>query len=144
MKARKARFAPQASEDAMKYVCLISAEKMMEHMTPADAARHYDEYREFTEQIYASGHLVGCNRLLPPEAATTVRVRSGQVLLTDGPYVETKEQLGGFYVINAKDMNEAIQIAARIPGARFGCVEVRPIADDPQTREALAAATSMG
>jgi hypothetical protein len=75
--------------------------------------------------------------LLPPEAATTVRVRNGKVLTTDGPYAETKEQLGGYYVIEARDMNEAIQVAARIPGARFGCVEVRPIAEDSQTLNAL-------
>src|SRR4029077_5413449 len=101
---------------------------------------HFDEYRQFTEEIAASGHLIGCNRLQPAETATTLRVRDGQVLLTDGPFAETKEQLGGYYVIEAKDMNEAIQIAARIPGARYGCVEVRPIAEDPQTRESLAAA----
>ena len=121
----------------MKYLCLISAEKVMEQMPSADAARHYDEYRHFTDDIRDSGHLVGCNRLLPPSAATTLRVRNGQVMLTDGPFVETKEQLGGYYILEAKDMNEAIQVAARIPGARLGCVEVRPIADDELTREAL-------
>ncbi|MBA3484712.1 MAG: YciI family protein, partial [Pirellulales bacterium] len=87
--------------------------------------------------IRESGHYVGCNRLLPPNAALTVRMRNGKVLTTDGPFVETKEQLGGYFVIEAKDMNEAIQIAARIPGARYGCVEVRPIAEDEQTIRAL-------
>ena len=62
-----------------------------------------------------------------------VRVRDGKVLTTDGPFAETKEQLGGYYLIEARDLNEAIQVAARIPGARLGCVEVRPVADDPQT-----------
>jgi hypothetical protein len=124
-------------EKAMKYLCLISAEVVMEQMSERDAEKHYEEYREFTEAIRRSGHLVGCNRLEPPVAAITVRVRNGQISTTDGPFVESKEQLGGYYVIEAKDMNEAIQVAARIPGARFGCVEVRPIARDPQTLKAL-------
>jgi hypothetical protein len=108
----------------MKYLCLIAAEKVMEQMTPAEATAHYEEYREFFNEIRDSGHYVGCNRLLPPSAAITVRNRGGRVLTTDGPFVETKEQLGGFIVLEAKDMNEAIQVAARIPGARHGCVEV--------------------
>jgi hypothetical protein len=121
----------------MKYLCLIAAEKVMEQMEPADADRHYEEYREFTDQVRQSGHYVSCNRLQPPAAATTIRVRSGKVLMTDGPFVETKEQLGGYFLLEAKDMNEAIQIAARIPGARFGCVEVRPVAEDAQTLDTL-------
>jgi hypothetical protein len=121
----------------MKYLCLISAERMMEHMAPADATAHYEEYREFTEAIRRSGQLLDCHRLLPPASAVTVRVRSGKVSTTDGPFVETKEQLGGYYVIEAKDMNEAIGVAARIPGCRYGCVEVRPIAEDEQTLRAL-------
>jgi len=121
----------------MKYLCLIAAEKVMEQMSEADAAMHYEEYREFTEDIRQSGHYVGCNRLLPPSEALTVRMRNGKVLTTDGPFVETKEQLGGYFVIETKDMNEAIQVAAKIPGARFGCVEVRPIAEDLQTVRAL-------
>jgi hypothetical protein len=121
----------------MKFLCLICAEKMMEHMPEADAARHYEEYAEFTRAIRRSRHFIGCNRLLPPDAATTVRVRNGNVSTTDGPYAETKEQLGGYYVIEAKDLNEAIQVASRIPGAWRGCVEVRPIAEDAQTLRAL-------
>jgi hypothetical protein len=121
----------------MKFLCLICAEKVMEQMPEADAARHFDEYREFTAAIRESGHFVGCNRLLPPHAATTVRVRQGKVSTTDGPYAETKEQLGGYYVIEARDLDEAIQVAARIPGAWIGCVEVRPIAEDEPTLRAL-------
>jgi hypothetical protein len=121
----------------MKFLCLICAEKVMEQMPDADAARHFDEYREFTAAIRESGHFVGCNRLLPPHAATTVRVRQGKVSTTDGPYAETKEQLGGYYVIEARDLDEAIQVAARIPGAWIGCVEVRPIAEDEPTLRAL-------
>jgi hypothetical protein len=121
----------------MKYLCLICAEKVMEQMPRADADKHFEEYREFTDAIRQSRHYVGCNRLLPPDAASTVRVRHGRVSVTDGPWVETKEQLGGYYLIEARDLNEAIQVASRIPGARFGCVEVRPVAEDLQTLQAL-------
>ena len=121
----------------MKFLALICAEKVMEQMSEADAERHYQEYTEFTEAIRRSGHFVGCNRLLPPVEATTVRVRKGRISTTDGPYAETKEQLGGYYVIEAKDRDEAIGIAARIPGAWIGCVEVRPIAEDERTLRAL-------
>ncbi len=121
----------------MKFLCLICAEKVMEQMTESDAERHYRDYTEFTEALRRSGHFVGCNRLLPPSAATTIRVRNGKVSATDGPYVESKEQLGGYYVIEATDLNEAIQVAAKIPGAWIGCVEVRPIAEDARTRRAL-------
>lgn len=121
----------------MKFLCLICAEKVMEQMSETDAARHFDEYTRFTDDIRASGHYVDCNRLQPPGAATTVRVRDGKVSTTDGPFAETKEQLGGYYMIDARDLNEAIQVAARIPGARTGCVEVRPVADDERTLRAL-------
>jgi hypothetical protein len=121
----------------MKYLLLIAAEKVMEDFDPEFASQHYEEYRQFTDQLGASGQLVATNRLLPADEAVTVRVRLGKVSTTDGPYAETKEQFGGYYVIEARDMNEAIQVASRIPGARYGCVEVRPIAEDEQTRQAL-------
>ena len=121
----------------MKYLCLICAETVMEQMTEIDAEKHYEEYSEFTKAIRESGHFLGCNRLQPPDSAITVRVRKGKVTTTDGPFAETKEQLGGYYVIEAKDLNEAIQVASRIPGARIGCVEVRPIAEDERTLRAL-------
>jgi len=121
----------------MKFLCLICAEKMMEQMTEADAAEHFEDYREFTVAVRNSGHFAGGNRLLPPDTATTVRVRNGKVSTTDGPYAETKEQLGGYYVIDARDRDEAVQVAARIPGAWIGCVEVRPIAEDERTLRAL-------
>jgi hypothetical protein len=126
----------------MKFLCLICAEKTMEQMPEADAEQHFQDYTEFTEAIRRSGHYISCNRLLPPAAATTVRVRRGKIATTDGPYVETKEQLGGYYVIEAKDLNEAILVASRIPGAWFGCVEVRPIAEDAQTLRALGLAAA--
>jgi hypothetical protein len=117
----------------MKYLCLICAETVMEMMPEADAAKRYEEYRAFTDSIKQSGHFVSANRLQPVQTATTLRVRNGQVTVTDGPFAETKEQFGGYYVIAARDLNEAIQVAAKIPGARYGCVELRPIAEDAQT-----------
>jgi hypothetical protein len=118
----------------MKYLCLIYAEKVMEQMPEADAEKHFGEYAEFTENIKSGGHFIGANRLKPADTATTIRVRSGNTLITDGPFAETKEQLGGYYLIDARDLNEAIRVAAKIPGARFGCVELRPVADDVRTR----------
>jgi hypothetical protein len=87
------------------------------------------EYFAFTADIQKNGKFVAGEALQPTGTATTVRVRNGKISTTDGPYVETKEQLGGFYLIEAKDLNEAIQIASRIPSARYGGVEVRPVID---------------
>ena len=117
----------------MKYLCLICAERVMEHMSEEEADRHYQEYIEFTEEARRNGYYISANRLKPSSAATTVRMRNGKVAVTDGPFAETKEQIGGYYVIEAGDLDEAIQVAAKIPGAKIGCVEVRPIADDRQT-----------
>ena len=124
----------------MKFICLICAEKVMEQMPEAAARTHFQEYAEFIEEIRRSGHYLGCNRLLPAASATTVRVRNGNVSTTDGPFAETKDQLGGYYVIEARDLHEAIRVAARIPGAKIGCVEVRPIAEDEQTLRMLGTA----
>ena len=121
----------------MKFLCLICAETVMEWMSEADAARHYEQYREFTDSLRESGHFISCNRLLPPDAAITLRVRDGKVSTTDGPFIETKEHLGGYYVIEARNLTEAVQMASRIPGAKTGCVEVRPIAEDERTLQAL-------
>lgn len=112
----------------MKYLCLICAETVMEQMPEADAAEHFQEYAEFTQSIKSSGHFIGANRLKPADTAVTVRVRKGKSLTTDGPFAETREQIGGYYIIEAKDLNDVIHVASRIPGARLGCVEVRPIA----------------
>jgi hypothetical protein len=117
----------------MKFICLICAETVMEQMSKADAEKHFQEYAEFTADLKRKGQFIGANRLTPADTAITIRVRNGQLATTDGPFIETKEQFGGYYIIEAKDLNDAIQIAAKIPGARFGCVEVRPIAEDPQT-----------
>ena len=85
------------------------------------------EYQAFTQAIVQSGNFKAGDRLQPTTTATTVRVRDGKVLTTDGPFAETREQLGGYYLIEAKDLNAAIEIAARIPSARIGSIEVRPI-----------------
>jgi hypothetical protein len=90
------------------------------------------EYLAFTEGIRSNGTLIAGEALQPTPTATTVRVRNGKTQTTDGPFAETKEQLGGFYLINAKDLNEAIQVAARIPGARYGSIEIRPVIDFSQ------------
>jgi hypothetical protein len=121
----------------MKFLCIICAERVMEQMTQADATRHYEEYREFTDAVRASGHLVDCNRLLPPASAKTLRVRDERVSTTDGPFAETREVFGGYYVLETRDLEEALAIAARIPGAKRGCVEVRQVAEDTQTNSAL-------
>jgi len=121
----------------MKYLCLICGETLIEQMTEGDAAKHFDEYMAFSQAIKDSGHYLGCNRLLPANEAITLRVRNGKTTSTDGPFAETKEQLGGYYLIEATDLNEAIQVASRIPGAKLGCVEVRPVAEDSQTLQAL-------
>jgi hypothetical protein len=120
----------------MKFLCLICAEQkyMMEYLSNDAAGKHYDEYAEFTRSLKNNGNFISANRLQPPNTAATVRVRNGKVSVTDGPFVETKEQLGGYYIIEAPDLNEAVRIAAQIPGGRFGCVEVRPIAEDEQTK----------
>lgn len=85
------------------------------------------EYQTFTQSIIQSGNFKAGDRLQPTTTATTVRVREGKTLTTDGPFAETREQLGGYYLIEARDLNAAIEIAARIPSARIGSIEVRPI-----------------
>jgi len=112
----------------MRYLCLIyDEEKRMGTMSKSEADAIMGEYFAFTDGIKKSGHYLGGEALQPVGTATTVRVRNGKVSTTDGPFAETKEQLGGFYLINAKDLNDAIQVASRIPSARLGTVEVRPI-----------------
>jgi len=121
----------------MRFICLICAETVMEQMAPADAEKHFQEYADFTADIKRKGHFIAANRLTPADTAITVRVRNGKVSTTDGPFAETKEQFGGYYVIEAEDLQEAVGIAARIPGARRGCVEVRPVAEDARTLDVL-------
>jgi hypothetical protein len=105
----------------MKYLCLVYLEEQKLH------AVKDSECFAFGNGLRASGLLVAAEALQPVETATTVRVRNGKTSITDGPFAETKEQLAGFYLIEARDLNDAIQVAARIPPAREGTVEVRPV-----------------
>lgn len=112
----------------MKYLCLIyDEEKQLAAMAKSEADALHGEYSAFTEAVRQSGHYLGGNALQPVHTATTVRVRNGRMSTTDGPFAETKEQLGGYYLIEARDLNDAIQLAARIPSASIGSIEVRPI-----------------
>ena len=114
----------------MKYLCLIyDEEKKAAAMSKTEADAFMGEYFAFTEDIKKSGHYLGGEALQPVNTATSVRVRSGKMSTSDGPFAETKEQLGGYYLIEAKDLNDALQVASRIPSAKFGTVEVRPIQD---------------
>ena len=117
----------------MRYLCLIyEDEAAWQKMPKPEADKIYGEYFEFTDSIKKSGHYVGGNPLQPTQTATTVRVRNGKVSTTDGPFAETKEQLGGYYLVEAKDLNDAIRVAAKIPSARVGSIEVRPILEMTQ------------
>jgi len=112
----------------MQYVLLIYGNEA--HWGTLSAAERdgvMKEYTEFTNNIAKSGHLRGGNELRPTSKATTVRVRGKKRSVTDGPFAETKEQLGGYYLIEAKDLDEALSIAERIPSVRWGAIEVRPI-----------------
>ena len=114
----------------MRYLCLIyENEKAFETLPPAESDAIMGEYFQFTDDLRKSGKYVAAEALHPTANATTVRVRNGKVSTTDGPFMETKEQLGGFYLIEATDLNDAIQVASRIPSARHGAIEVRPVVD---------------
>ena len=112
----------------MKYLCLIyDDEKKWETMSKAESDAYMGEYFAFTEGVKASGHYLAGNALQPVQTATTVRSRNGKLSTTDGPFAETKEQLGGYYLIEARDLNDALQVAQKIPSVRTGSIEVRPI-----------------
>ncbi len=111
----------------MKYLCLIyDEEKKAASMSKDESDAFMGEYFAFSSDIQKSGHMLGGNALQPVQTATTVQVRNGKMSTTEGPFAETKEQLGGYYPIEARDLNDAIQVAARIPSAKIGSVEVRP------------------
>ena len=116
----------------MQYLLLIyDDESNKKTATQADTAQMMKEYGEFTASIMKTGNMKAGDALQPTSTATTVRVREGKTLKTDGPFAETREQLGGYYLIEAKDLDEAIKIAARIPSARSGSIEVRPVMELP-------------
>ena len=112
----------------MKYLCLVySDEKVLDAMPEGEFEAFSDEHVALDEELRKSGHSIVAEGLQPVHTATTVRVRNGRLSTTDGPFAETKEQLGGIYLIEARDLNEAIQVAGRIPSARVGSIEVRPV-----------------
>lgn len=113
----------------MKYMLLIYMdEKAMDH---SERERCYVESTELARELHSRRQFVAASPLEPVATATSVRVREGKRMVTDGPFAETREQLGGFYIIDAKDLNEAISIAARVPPARKGTVEIRPLLELP-------------
>ena len=105
----------------MKYLCLVH----LDEKNPGAVAD--SECKAYGDALRESGHYIAGEALQPVHVATTVRVRDGRVSVTDGPFAETKEQLAGFYLLDARDLNEAIQLAAKIPPARVGSIEVRPV-----------------
>jgi len=114
----------------MKYLCLMYLDEKVGAKVPSELIeKGIAECRAFFDWLAKSGHLVGHNVLKPTRAAKTVRVREGKRLMTDGPFAETKEQLGGYFLIEARDLTEATELAARFPGAQWGCVEIRPVVE---------------
>ena len=109
----------------MRYMLLIYGDEQA--LTEAEREECYEESRQLAHEINASGQYLATAPLHPTSMATSVRVRNGKRLVTDGPFAETREQLGGYYLIEASDLDAAIGIAERIPGARWGTVEIRPV-----------------
>jgi hypothetical protein len=119
---------PNKGSNEMQYLLLIYRnEADLRKMGDADRKQMTAEYGTFTQGIVQSGHFKAGDGLQPSTTATTVRVRDGKTLTTDGPFAETREQLGGYYLVEAKDLDTALAIAARIPGAKTGSIEVRPV-----------------
>jgi len=121
----------------MQYLLLIyHNESEWEKLGPSQQAAIYREYRELIQRLAATGKYLAGDELKPTTTATTVRVRDGRQSITDGPFAETKEQLGGYFLVNAADLDEAIAIAAEIPSARDGSIEIRPVAIQEQAKQA--------
>jgi hypothetical protein len=121
----------------MKYMLLIyHDEQVWNRHTEAEHQQIYREYRQLIQKLQSSGQYLGGDQLQPTATASTVRVRDGKQMVTDGPFAETREQIGGFFMIDAKDLDEATSIAAQIPSARMGSIEIRPVVE---TAEAVPA-----
>jgi hypothetical protein len=115
----------------MKYICLAYEEEVkLNVLTKSEWAALREETLSYLEDLRNRGHVISAEALQSIRTASTVRVRGGKLSITDGPFAETKEQLGGFFLINARDLNEAIQVASKWPSARFGSIEVRPIEEE--------------
>ena len=114
----------------MKYMLLIyDQEQTWNKLSEDEKGKIYGEYRQLLTELKSTGQYQAGSQLHPTAAATSVRLRDGKQLVTDGPFAETREQLGGFFLVEAKDLDEAIALAARIPSARMGTVEVRPLVE---------------
>jgi hypothetical protein len=112
----------------MRYVLLICTdENAQQALSPEEGAASMAEYTAWADEMGARGVLRDGNRLRPTTDATTVRVSNGEVLTADGPFAETKEQMGGYYVVECKDLDEAIEVAGKLPAARIGTIEIRPV-----------------
>jgi hypothetical protein len=113
----------------MKYMLLIhDSEKVWGTLSQDEQQQIMADYRRFSEEIKATGQYLAGSQLQPTSAATSVRVRNGKRVVTDGPFAETREQLGGYYLVDAKDLDEAIGLAERLPSAKLGTIEIRPLA----------------
>jgi len=112
----------------MKYLCLVYYdEKNLDALSKSEFDALVGESLDYDDVLEKDGHFVAANALVAVKTATTLRLRNGRISPTDGPFAETKEQLGGFILIEAKDLNEAIQLASKIPPLRLGCIEIRPV-----------------
>ena len=121
----------------MQYLLLIyHNETQWENLSPPQHASIYQEYRDLIQSLAAAGKYIAGDELKPTTTATTVRVRDGRQTITDGPFAETKEQLAGYFLVNGSDLDEAIAIAAQIPSARDGSIEIRPVAVQEQAKQA--------
>lgn len=118
----------------MRYLCLLYGDESWHRLPPAEKAAAIGEHRTFIEGLKTSGHYIASDPLQHSQTAKTLTTKNGKIETTDGPFAETKEQLGGYYMIEAENMDEAAAIAASIPTARFGWIEVRPVLDLPNVR----------
>jgi hypothetical protein len=117
----------------MEYMLLIySSEAEWFGQTKEQMEQAYGEYMQFSKEVVDAGIMRGGSELKPVSTATTVKVRSGKTQLTDGPFIETKEQLGGYYIIDVPNLDEALKWAAKCPGAKHGSIEVRPLMENPE------------
>lgn len=121
----------------MHYMVMIYNDpQRMLALDPDEAERMMEACTDYAETLRRDGRLIGTAKLAPPQAATSLRMRNGRLSTSDGPFAETKEHLGGFFLIEAKDLNDAIRLASAIPWARTGCLEVRPLEDSATLRRA--------
>lgn len=117
----------------MKYACLIFGDGNVDDpLSPNELDALETETVAYCDELRRKGHLIAAHPLEPAHATTTIRMRDGRLAMTDGPFIETKEQLGGFFLIEARDLNEAIRVASGIPAVRWDTIEIRPMRDLPE------------